>query len=193
MKKLWKILHIFKLANSLGQCFPTFLISRSHSKILHERLAPAITCNSKDVEIKTNKIKNTVISHLRFAVIHAYAKQTAPMLNSGTTELASVQLVLKFLMTCLWELLSCHSQRPLHFLVFCVFCFIVDKDWIPSLADKGEYYKLGVWGKLSERYPKTVVEGVPSAHLHIILALLWKSYDLLQILLNVTLDSSSTF
>jgi len=32
--------------------------------------------------------------------IHSYAKQTAPMLISGMTELASAQLFLNFLGTC---------------------------------------------------------------------------------------------
>jgi len=37
---------------------------------------------------------------------------------SGLTELAAVQLVLKLLRTCWWELISCHSQRPVYSLTF---------------------------------------------------------------------------
>jgi len=44
--------------------------------------------------------------------LHSYIKETALMLINGTTELASVQLVLKFLGTFWWERNSCHSQHP---------------------------------------------------------------------------------
>jgi len=36
------------------------------------------------------------------------------MLISATAELASVQLVLKFLVKCLRELIWCHPQRPVY-------------------------------------------------------------------------------
>jgi len=36
------------------------------------------------------------------------------ILINGTTEIASVQLVLKFVVTCLWVAVSCHRQRPVH-------------------------------------------------------------------------------
>jgi len=39
---------------------------------------------------------------LRSLYLHSYEKQTAPMLTSGTAELAAVQLVLKFLGAC-WK------------------------------------------------------------------------------------------
>jgi len=45
--------------NTLHQWFPTFFISRPHSKIWHSRSAPAINCNFNGVQKATDKIKNT--------------------------------------------------------------------------------------------------------------------------------------
>jgi len=54
---------------ALCQWFPTFLISRPHSKILHECSALDVTYNSKDVRItSTDKIRNTIISRVGFNV-----------------------------------------------------------------------------------------------------------------------------
>ena len=95
------------------------------------------------------------------------------MLISGTTELAAVQLVLKFLGGCWWELISCHSQRPVYSFDFCFTGMSnVNRGWNPASQK-------GAWGKLSERFPKTVVEKTPLAHLQIIVALFWKTYELL--------------
>ena len=41
------------------QWFPTFFISRPHSKIWHSRSAPAINCNLNGVQKAIDKIKNT--------------------------------------------------------------------------------------------------------------------------------------
>jgi len=55
--------------------------------------------------------------------LHSYAKQTASMLISPTAELADVQLILKFLGTWWWKLISCHSQRAaVHSLNFILMC-----------------------------------------------------------------------
>jgi len=96
------------------------------------------------------------------------------MLISGTTELAAVQLVLKFLGGCWWELISCHSQRPVYSFDF---CFTVNRGWNPASQKEA-------WDKLLERFPKTVVQEPPLAHLQIIVVLFWKTCELLQILLK---------
>jgi len=60
--------------------------------------------------------------HVAFTVVTFICitnSTTAPMLISGTTELAAVQLVLKFLGGCWWEPISCHSQRPVYSFDFC--------------------------------------------------------------------------
>jgi len=63
----------------------TFLISQAHSKILQQCSGPAMIYNSRGVQIPTDKIKSTIISHVRFIVqyLHSYAKQTAHMLISS--------------------------------------------------------------------------------------------------------------
>jgi len=61
--------------DGLKQWFPTFLISRPHSKIFHKRLAPDITYNSKDVRITTDKIRNTLISRVGFTVFTLLCKR----------------------------------------------------------------------------------------------------------------------
>jgi len=72
-----------------------------------------------DVHLTTNKIKNTVISHYKFTVyLHAYAKQTTPMLISGPAELVSVQLFLKFLGALVRTNLVSHSQHSVYSLNF---------------------------------------------------------------------------
>ena len=63
---------------ALEQWFPTFLISRSHSKILHKRSATAINCNAEGVQITTNKTKNTPSFHMLDSLyLHSYAKHRA--------------------------------------------------------------------------------------------------------------------
>jgi len=115
---------------------------------------------------------------LRSLYLQSYAWQIAPMLISGTTELAAVQLVLKFLGWCWWELISCHSQRPVYSFDFCFIVMSnVNRGWNPASQK-------GAWGKLLERFPKTVVVEPPLAHLQIMVALFWKTYELLQILLK---------
>jgi len=46
--------------------------------------------------------------------LHSYGKQIAHKLINGTTELEFVQLVFKFLVTCLWEIVSYHPQHPFY-------------------------------------------------------------------------------
>jgi len=87
---------------------------------------------------------------------------TARMLNaiiSGTTELASVQLVLKRLGVCWWELISCHSQLPVCSLTFVLMWTRVENPASKSYKDSGGYYNLLAWGKLSEGWPKQLLWG----------------------------------
>jgi len=67
--------------------------------------------------------------------LHSYTKQTALVPISGTTEVASVRLVLKLLVTFWWELNSCLN-------VFLDFSFNVDKFGNPA-SQTGGYYNLG--------------------------------------------------
>jgi len=100
------------------------------------------------------------------------------MLIRGTTELAAVQLVLKSLGEVLMRTnLMSFSTSSLFF----DFCFTVmsnvDRDWNPAS-------QTGAWGKLVERFPKTVVEEPNLAHMQTIVAIFWKTCDLFQILLK---------
>jgi len=79
---------------------PNLFDLATHSKILRKCSVSAITYKSKGVQISTDRIKNTIISHVRFTLFRFLCKKTAHMLISGMTELASLQLNLKFLGTC---------------------------------------------------------------------------------------------
>ena len=100
------------------------------------------------------------------------------MLISGTTELAAVQLVLKFLGGVLVRanLMSFSTSSLFFWLLFTVMSN-VNRGWNPASQK-------GAWGKLLERFLKTVVKEPPLAHLQITVALFWKNYELLQILLK---------
>jgi len=104
----------------------------------------------------------------------------------------------------LWRCSNSNQQHTLsfHMLWFSVFRFLtnmmsfstsslflnfwlnVDKGWKSNLTDRGGYQNLG---KLIERCSK-IVEGPLLTHLNISFALLWKTHDLLPILLNVALE-----
>jgi len=62
----------------------------------------------------------------------------------------------------------------------------VNRGWNPASQK-------GAWSKLLERFPKTFVEEPPLAHLQIIVALFWKTYELLQILLNCAFSLVHSF
>jgi len=49
---------------------------------------------------------------------NSLCKTTAYMLISGPTELAPMQIFLKFLGTCWWKLISCHSQSAVYDMTF---------------------------------------------------------------------------
>jgi len=113
--------------NGSMQWFPTFLISRPYSKILHTRSTPGTIYNSKDARITTVKIRNTIFSRVGFTVFTFICKRKQHVrYNQGTTELTSVKLALRRLGVCWWELISCHSQRPVCSLTFVLICTRVE-------------------------------------------------------------------
>ena len=152
--------------------------SRPPSKIWHSHSAPAINCNFHGVQRTTDKIKN-IILHVAFTVFTFICITNSTHANQWDDWACSCATSLEILGAGYWwELISCHSQRP----VYCFdFCFTVmsnvNRGWNPASQK-------GAWGKLLERFPKTVVEEPLWAHLQIIVASFWKNYELLQILLK---------
>jgi len=88
-----------------------------------------------------------------------------------------MQLVLKFLGGGERTNLMLFSTSSLFF----DFCFAVmsnvNRGWNPAS-------QTGAWGKILERFPKTVVEEPSLAHLQLNVVSFWKTYELLQILLK---------
>jgi len=81
----WQL--VLSFVNNLGevtkQWFPTFLILRPRSKMLHRRLAPAMTCNSKGVQITTDKIKTLSFHMVDSQCLHPCEKETAHAIQWG--------------------------------------------------------------------------------------------------------------
>jgi len=106
--------------------------------------------------------------------LHSYREQTAHMLISGKTELAAVQLVLKFLGACWWDLILCHSQRPVYSLA------IVLRNVHKGLKIQPHRHGWILEFRSSRQTLRKVSEsscwGNPLAHLHITFALFRKTW-----------------
>jgi len=138
---------------TLHQWFPTFLISRPHSKLLHKRSAPDITYNSEDVQITTDKIKSTIILHVRRTVFKFLCKTNSTYANQWDDWACSCVSRLEILgvVSVRTKLLSIPtSSSP-----FLDFCFNVDKVENPA-SQTG--VGIRIWASEANP-PKTAVEG----------------------------------
>jgi len=111
------------------------------------------------------------------------------MLITGSTELATVQLVLDFLGMCWWELLLSHVILNVWSILSLLFYCNVKCGQGLKIQHHRQGWILEFRGlrQTLRKIPQTACWGAPLAHWQTIVALFWKTYDLLQILLKCCL------
>ena len=169
---------------ALAQWFPAFFISRPPSKIWRMCSAPAIICKLKCSNNNRQDKKHLSFHALHSLYLHSYANQASTYANQWDDWACIYTTTLKILGNVLVraKLVSFSTSSSL----FLDFCFSVDKvenptsqtGWILEFRGLRQTLRKVPWNSW----------GAPLAHFHVIVALFWKTYDLLQILWNVAVE-----